>query len=88
MYYGLNLALESVLKSSFLLTLIISGAAIMEVLGSFGIRNFFFNSAIMTTFCYNNYKLDIMRISLIITTISCVFLWFLEIGPDCVVMAS
>jgi len=81
MYYGLNLALESVLKSSFLLTLIISGAAIMEVLGSFGIP-------IMTTFCYNNYKLDIMRISLIITTICCVFLWFLEIGPDCVVMAS
>lgn len=42
MYYGLNLALESVLKSSFLLTMIISGAAIMEVLGSFGIRILFY----------------------------------------------
>ena len=29
MYYGLNLALESVLKNGFILTMIISGAAIM-----------------------------------------------------------
>ena len=40
MYYGLNLALESVLKSSFLLTVIISGTAIIEVFGSFGICKF------------------------------------------------
>ncbi len=42
MYYGLNLALESVLKSSFLLTMIISGTAIIDVFGSFGICNFSF----------------------------------------------
>lgn len=42
----------------------------------------------MTTFCFRNYKLDIMRISLIITTICCLLLWFLDIGPECVVMAS
>ncbi len=41
MYYGMNLALESVLKNGFLLTMIISGAAIMEVFGSFGIRIIF-----------------------------------------------
>ena len=81
MYYGLNFALESVLKSGFLLTMIISGAAIMEVLGSFGI-------AIMTTFCYKNYKLDIMRISLIVISTCCCMLWFLEIGTDCVAEAA
>jgi hypothetical protein len=43
MYYGLNLALESVLKSSFLLTVIISGTAIIEVVGSFGICKFLLN---------------------------------------------
>ena len=41
MYFGLNLALESILHSGLLLTLVIAFAAIVEVLGSFGISIIF-----------------------------------------------
>jgi hypothetical protein len=37
MYFGLNLALESILRSGLLLTIVIAVAAVVEVLGSFGI---------------------------------------------------
>jgi hypothetical protein len=37
MYFGLNLALESILHSGLLLTIIIALGALVEVLGSFGI---------------------------------------------------
>lgn len=43
MYYGLNLALESILKSGLYLTLMISAASLMQVLGSFGISTHFSN---------------------------------------------
>lgn len=39
MYFGINLALESILKSGLFLTLVISGGALVEVFGSFGISN-------------------------------------------------
>jgi hypothetical protein len=37
MYFGLNLALESILHSGLLLTIVIAVAAVFEILGSFGI---------------------------------------------------
>lgn len=39
-YFALNLALESVLKSGFWLTLTISLSSFSEVIGTFGVRNF------------------------------------------------
>lgn len=41
MYFGLNLALESILHSGLLLTIVIAGAAVVEVLGSFGISKLY-----------------------------------------------
>ena len=40
MYFGINLALLSMVKSGFYLTLLIASGSIMEVLGSFGISIF------------------------------------------------
>lgn len=40
MYYGLNLALESILHSGMVLTMVIAAAAIVEVIGSFGLCTF------------------------------------------------
>ena len=40
MYFGLNLALESILHSGLLLTIIIALGALVEVFGSFGISKF------------------------------------------------
>jgi hypothetical protein len=39
MYYGLNLALESILHSGLLLTIVIAVSAVFEILGSFGFSN-------------------------------------------------
>jgi hypothetical protein len=39
MYFSINLALESIVNTSFLLSLIISTSALVEVCGAFGIRN-------------------------------------------------
>jgi hypothetical protein len=38
MYFAMNLALESVLQSGFMLTLAISTSSFSEVIGTFGIR--------------------------------------------------
>lgn len=76
MYFGLNLALESILNSGLLLTVVIAGAAIVEVLGSFGIT-------LMTTILYRKYKLDMMRTSLFITTSCLTLMWFLKIKIEC-----
>ena len=83
MYFGLNLALESILHSGLLLTLVIAFAAIVEVLGSFGISNWFANIALMTTTLYRKNKLDMMKFSLMMTTICCVAMWFLKIKIEC-----
>ena len=37
----------------------------------------------MTTILYRKYKLDIMKTSLFLVTISCVIMWFLKIESDC-----
>lgn len=39
MYFSINLSLESIVNTGFVLSLIISGSAVVEVLGTFGIRN-------------------------------------------------
>ena len=39
MYFGLNLALESILRSGLFLTVAIAFGAIVEIVGSFGISN-------------------------------------------------
>ncbi len=40
MYFSLNLALESVLQSGYILTVAISSSSFLEVIGTFGIRNY------------------------------------------------
>lgn len=50
MYFGLNLALESILHSGLLLTLVIAFAAAVEVLGSFGISTY---DRILSTYDHN-----------------------------------
>ena len=59
-----------------MLTVVIAGAAIVEVIGSFGIT-------LMTTILYRKYKLDIMKTSLLITTCCLMLMWFLKIKADC-----
>lgn len=76
MYFGLNIALESILNSGLLLTMVIAGAAIVEVIGSFGIT-------LMTTVLYRKYKLDMMKTALLITTSCFIIMWFLKIKIEC-----
>ncbi len=33
----------------------------------------------MTTLLYRNYKLDMMKIALLVTTLCCTMMWFLKI---------
>jgi hypothetical protein len=40
----------------------------------------------MTTILYKKYKLDIMKTCLLIISISCLLMWFLEIDIDCLVL--
>jgi hypothetical protein len=37
----------------------------------------------MTTLLYRNYKLDMMKLALLIITLSCTIMWFLTIKIEC-----
>lgn len=39
MYYAINLGMEAIVNSGFVLTVVISISALVEVVGAFGIRN-------------------------------------------------
>lgn len=83
MYFSINLSLESIVNTTLVLSLIISGSAIVEVLGTFGIRNNHTYLAVMTTYLFHKKKIDIMRLSLYMTTICCILLWFVVIPRTC-----
>ena len=77
MYYGLNLALESILNSGLMLTIAIASGAVMEVMGTFGV-------SVMTTFLCRKFKIDIIKFSILFISICILAMWFLEVErQDC-----
>lgn len=77
MYFALNLALESVLQSGFILTLAISISSFFEVIGTFGVL-------ILTFIFKKKYSLlEIIRMCVLVLSFLCGGLWMIKLNSQC-----
>lgn len=83
-YFGINLALESVLKSGFWLALAISLSSFSEVIGTFGLRIYLFNSAIIRLLVSNTYSsIDILKRCFFWLSFIFILLWLPSVDNQC-----